>query len=76
MRGKGSSVYFVFLTVRITPAYAGKSKLVEAISYIGMGSPPRMRGKVCNGDRAVLSAKGAAFQIQKRYPVFHLRQRL
>lgn len=35
-----------------------------------------MRGKVCNGDRAVLSAKGAVFQIQKRHPVFHLRQRL
>ena len=25
-----------------------------------------MRGKICNGDRAVLSAKGAVFQIQKR----------
>ena len=31
---------------------------------------------VCNGDCAVLSAKGAVFQIQKGHPVFHLRQRL
>ena len=31
---------------------------------------------VCNGDCAVLSAKGAVLQIQKGHPVFHLRQRL
>ena len=58
------------------PRICGEKVRAIVPAEILLGSPPRMRGKVCNGDRAILSAKGAVFQIQKRHPVFHLRQRL
>ena len=45
MRGKGSSRCTPIALARITPAYAGKSKLAKFEDETGMGSPPRMRGK-------------------------------
>ena len=47
MRGKVQHVGDYVLVVGITPAYAGKS--TPAIRNLGAlsGSPPRMRGKVC-----------------------------
>ena len=46
MRGKVTEVEDENGYKRITPAYAGKSDIVHAISKCDIGSPPPMRGKV------------------------------
>ena len=46
MRGKVKPQPAVTLTVRITPAYAGKSSAILHTPLRLSGSPPPMRGKV------------------------------
>ena len=46
MRGKGRFLCTEHPPSRITPAYAGKSITVKVYTYMWMGSPPPMRGKV------------------------------
>ena len=46
MRGKGLLLLSVPVRSGITPAYAGKSKILATNSKIFKGSPPPMRGKV------------------------------
>ena len=47
MRGKADKRVLVFLHYGITPAYAGKSRLLHFFGWCDIGSPPRMRGKAC-----------------------------
>ena len=46
MRGKVFPAYKRTRRVRITPAHAGKSELLNKAMTIFEGSPPHMRGKV------------------------------
>ena len=46
MRGKDYHIRQESDTCGITPAYAGKSRLLSALQKARLGSPPRMRGKV------------------------------
>ena len=45
MRGKALLIIVFLLTVRITPAYAGKSGFRCFQKVLFLGSPPPMRGK-------------------------------
>ena len=45
MRGKANSGFPTIDRYRITPAYAGKSKIVKRFWVSVSGSPPPMRGK-------------------------------
>ena len=47
MRGKGRNLARGVRPDRITPAYAGKSRIHRACTDRHSGSPPRMRGKGC-----------------------------
>ena len=49
MRGKAHTSVFPRSSVRITPAYAGKSLLLCEHCGKPIGSPPPMRGKVVQG---------------------------
>ena len=56
MRGKEVSTYPSVYTLRITPAYAGKSARRISRPPSPRGSPPPMRGKVvclCNVKRVI-----------------------
>ena len=48
MRGKGNLKIALVLGVGITPAHAGKSKVMRGGKDKRMGSPPHMRGKGVN----------------------------
>ena len=61
MRGKARSCQANTSVTRITPAYAGKSRICTADMDNAMGSPPRMRGKA--GSR---SASGSACRDHPR----------
>ena len=58
------------------PRVCGEKAMLGRVQTTGLGSPPRMRGKVRDRDGSILSAKGTVFEVQKGHPVFHLRQRL
>ena len=45
MRGKGLFPLLYMIDYRITPAYAGKSRIISNTGPSEMGSPPPMRGK-------------------------------
>ena len=45
MRGKVQLTMFALCAIRITPAYAGKSSLIQCFFIKTYGSPPPMRGK-------------------------------
>ena len=49
MRGKALLIIVFLLTVRITPAYAGKSGFRCFQKVLFLGSPPPMRGKAIEG---------------------------
>ena len=58
------------------PRVCGEKTLCPGPYLKSKGSPPRVRGKVCDRDGSILSAKGTVFKVQKGHPVPHLRQRL
>ena len=58
------------------PRACGEKTLCPGPYLKSKGSPPRVRGKVCDRDGSILSAKGTVFKVQKGHPVPHLRQRL
>ena len=56
MRGKVFRLLWLYHSMRITPAYAGKSATLSPAWAAAVGSPPHMRGKATYEDTGKIVA--------------------